>query len=116
RETTPILNTISDSIASRFLGKYTAPYKFDPELPTMDAVIEYRGNELIVDFQYGNPYKMIKIAENTYIMEDLDLIEEKRFPMKFFIDKKGKAAFRTELAFVLDKVTFRKNDGLDEQT
>lgn len=113
-ETTPILNTISDSIASRFLGKYTAPYKFDPELPTMDAVIEYRGNELIVDFQYGNPYKMIKIAENTYIMEDLDLIEEKRFPMKFFIDKKGKAAFRTELAFVLDKVTFRKNDGLDE--
>ena len=51
---------------------------------------------------------MIKVSENTYIQEDLDLIQEKRFPMKFFNDNDGRAAFKLELAFVLDEVKFKK--------
>ena len=98
-----------DSIAPKFLGTYVAPLDFDPEVENMSITIQYQDEGLMAKIEYGGTYKMIKVSENIYVMEDMDLIEEKRFPMKFYMTDDGTAAFELELAFVLDKFTFRKN-------
>lgn len=100
----------TDSIAARFIGTYEAPCDFDPDVEKIRITIQYRNEGLVANIEYGGTYKMLKVSEDIYIMEDMDLIEDKRFPMKFFIDEKGKAAFELELSFVLEKVTFRKNE------
>jgi len=82
---------------------------FDPEVENMSITIQYQDEGLMAKIEYGGTYKMIKVSENIYVMEDMDLIEEKRFPIKFYMTDDGTAAFELELAFVLDKFTFRKN-------
>jgi hypothetical protein len=101
-------STEFDSIAVHFLGTYEAPCNFDPEVEKMKMTIQYQDDDLIANIEYGGTYNMIKVSENSYIMEDMDCIEEMRFPMIFFITEDGTAAFKLELAFVLDKVIFRK--------
>ncbi len=102
--------TMVDSIAPQFIGTYLAPWDFDPEIENIRIDIQYRKEGLIADIEYGGTFKMIKIAENTYIMEDLDTFAGKEFPMRFYIDDEGKAAFDLKLAFILKKVVFRKNE------
>lgn len=99
-----------DSIASKFIGSYQAPWDFDPDVENIGITIKYQDESLIADIQYGGTFKMIKVSDNTFIMEDMDTMEEKRFPMRFYIDKKGKAAFELELPFILKKVVFRKRE------
>jgi CubicO group peptidase (beta-lactamase class C family) len=99
-----------DSIATDFLGTYEAHLKFDPEVEKMKMTIQYQDEGLIANFEYGGKYKMIKVSENEYIMEDMDRMEEKRFPMRFFLDDQGRVAFDLELALILEKVTFKKNE------
>jgi CubicO group peptidase (beta-lactamase class C family) len=101
-------STEFDSIAVHFLGTYEAPCNFDPEVEKMKMTIQYQDDDLIANIEYGGTYNMIKVSENSYIMEDMDCIEEMRFPMVFFITEDGTAAVKLELAFVLDKVIFRK--------
>jgi len=109
-ENPELISSKLDSIATNFLGTYEAPWGFDPEGEKMSLTILYQDESLIANIEFGGKYKMIKVSKNTFIMEDMDLVEEKRFPMKFFIDENGNEAFELELAFILDKVTFRKKD------
>lgn len=98
----------TDSISFDFLGEYEAPWDFDPAVESISISIEYRNEGLIANIQYGGTYKMIKVSNKKYIMEDMDLLDEMEFPIEFFIEEWGIPAFKLKLAFVLEEVIFKK--------
>ena len=107
-ESTRTTHATIDSIAAHFLGTYEAPIDFAPGIKKMRATIQYRNEGLVADIEYSGTYKMVKVAENTYVMEDMDRVEKNRFPMKFYLAESGTATFELELALVLNKVVFSK--------
>lgn len=97
-----------DSIATQFIGTYEAPWDYDPDVENISIIVQYRNDGLIADIEYGGTYKMLKVSDNKFMMEDMDTKEDLMFPMDFFIDEKGNPSFSLKLAFVLEEVVFKK--------
>lgn len=103
------INSKYDSIGKEYLGTYKAPWNPDRAVDEIQLTIEYRPEGLIADIQYGGTFKMLKVADHRWIMEDMDNEEEQDFPMTFFKDASGKPAFKLKLALILEEVIFRKS-------